>query len=292
MTLTGATMASAFSAQTHTSKTRPATREQLNFTLEVLQGTTEHPERGMPRGRLSIGSGSKCWLRLGGDGVPDIHSWLEVTPTEVELYVFEEHPRVQVNGRPVRFAVLRGGESLLIGEFEFLIRSQPVAAEQRRFGAPHIPIEQLARLEAGLERPLAELSAEELLDLMQAEVKTIEDDRLRRRTGWSNLMGAIRNVQAEDGFEERSKSPISIVSDRPAEPAELTDDLERLVEQVEALTRSLQSRSEQLQVRETGYGDAAASLLETQQKLAEQMGLLIEALDRKADEEPLRKASA
>ncbi len=283
-------MASAFSSRAHSTDNKTPNREQLNFSLEVLQGKTQHPKRSLPLGRLSIGSGNKCWLRLGGQGIPDIHSWLEVTRKEIELYVFEENPRVQVNGHPVRFAILRGGESLMIGDYEFLIHSERAAGVERRFGMPHIPVEKLANLESEIGESVSELSAEQLVDRIAAEMKTIDEDRLRRRTGWSNLMGAIREVQNAEGLG--AKPPISLEQHRPTEPAELAEDLERLVEQVEALTRSLQTRSEQLEVRESGYGEAAASLLETQQKLAEQMGLLIEALDQKGDEGQFRKASA
>ena len=97
---------------------QPPTRE---FVLEIMSGKTKFPNRPMPRGRLPIGASNKCWLQLGGPGIPEIHSWMEVGRKEIALYVFEEEPAIQVNGSKVQFALLKGGEALQIGPFEFQI---------------------------------------------------------------------------------------------------------------------------------------------------------------------------
>lgn len=253
-----------------------------SFSLEVIHGKTNHPRRPLPQGRLSIGSGRKCWLQLGGAGVPDIHSWLEVGDKEVELYVFEDEPRVQVDGQPVRFALLRGGESLLIGPYEFLIHAEPKPSAQQHFGAPHLSPEQLADIQSDREQELTEVSAAELVDRLGEEMQFVDRHERGVRSGWKNLLDAVQNAPEE---QHETAGRNSVVAES-SESAALAEDFDRLVAHVEQLTRSLQERTERLSAREAGYGAAAASLLETQRKLSEQMELLIAALDKQSAAPP------
>lgn len=282
-------MANAFpSGASHPSAGNPVrNRVPHSFSLEVIHGKTNHPRRPLPPGRLSIGSGRKCWLQLGGAGVPDIHSWLEVGDKEVELYVFEDEPRVQVDGQPVRFALLRGGESLLIGPYEFLIHAEPKPSSREHFGAPHLSPDQIAGIQAEREQQLTEISAAELVDRLDEEMKFVDQHEYGVRSGWKNLLNAVRNAP-EEQQRPAEQNPVATES---AESTALAEDFERLVAHVEQLTRSLQERTERLSAREAGYGAAAASLLGTQRKLSEQMELLIAALD-KQNAAPLHKAIA
>ncbi len=289
-------MASAFLSAAHRQDMGNSAppRPQISFSLEVVKGKTDHPRRPLPLGRLSIGSGPKCWLRIGGGDVPDIHSWLEVNRNEVELYVFEETPRVQVNGKLVRFAILRGGESLMIGGCEFALHcDRDSVTGTRPFRAPHLSPRQIETLSTGTDGPLSSLSAAELVDKIDEDLRLIDGEDRAERRGWNNLLQAVKNTRAEMPAVSEP-APLSIEHHLPNDPIAIGEELERVVSQVEALTRSLQTRSDRLEQRESGYRESAATLLETQQKLAEQMQLLVAALDRHDDasnDQP-RKASA
>lgn len=246
----------------------PLTRE---FVLEILSGKTKFPNRPMPRGRLSIGSSRKCWLQLGGPDIPEIHSWMEVGRKEIALYVFEDSPVIQVNGCKVQFALLKGGEALQIGPFEFIVHAEIEDEPEEPWHRPHLTPEQIANLKAGLEKPVEKLSAEELVDLLEAEMMMIEQQEARERAGMLKLMQAVRETQRELGIESQSVPANEAVSD-----PEATDDF---ITRIEDVTRSLRDRASQLKDEETEYSLAAENLLRTQERLIEQMDQLMTALD-------------
>jgi hypothetical protein len=234
----------------------------------------------MPRRRLSIGSGRKCWLQLGGPDIPEIHSWMEVGRKEIALYVFEENPAIQVNGRKVQFALLKGGEALQIGPFEFLIHAEVEDEPEQPWHRPHLTPEQIASLKAGLEKPVEKLSAEELVDLLEAEMMMIEQQEARERAGMLKLMQAVRETQHE--LELEPSAEMEPVSGNPA--ATDAESVENFITRIEEVTRSLRERATHLQDEETEYTRAAENLLRTQQRLIEQMDQLMLALDAQQDE--------
>lgn len=246
----------------------PLTRE---FVLEILSGKTKFPNRPMPRGRLSIGSSRKCWLQLGGPHIPEIHSWMEVGRKEIALYVFEDTPAIQVNGTKVQFAMLKGGEALQIGPFEFIVHAEIEDEPNQPWHRPHLTPEQIASLKSGLEKPIEKLSAEELVDLLEAEMVMIEQQEARERAGMLKLMQAVRETQHELGIDpERTPEPPSVAE---------SDATEDFITRLEDVTRSLRERASQLKDEETEYSLAAEHLLRTQERLIEQMDQLMNALD-------------
>ncbi|MBD3674003.1 MAG: hypothetical protein HUJ26_10810 [Planctomycetaceae bacterium] len=236
----------------------------------------------MPLGRLSIGSGNKCWLQLGGPDIPEIHSWMEVGQKEIALYVFEEEPSIQVNGSKVQFALLKGGETLQIGPFEFQLHTQIQDDSDKTWLKPHLSPQQLENLKQELEAqaPVDEvekMSAEELVDALEREMHTLEQHDARERTGMNRLLEAVRETQEELGIKRTAS-----VDEKPILPipelnnVAVSDDF---IARIEEVTRSLRDRTAMLESEETGYARAAESLLRTQQRLIEQMDQLISALD-------------
>jgi len=255
----------------------PASQPSLlrDFVLEILSGRTRYPNRPMPRGRLSIGSGRKCWLQLGGPDIPEIHSWMEVGDKEIALYVFEENPAIQVNGRKVQYALLKGGEALQIGPFEFLIHAETEVEPQKPWHRPHLTPEQIASLKAGLEKPVEKLTAEELVDLLEAEMMMIEQQEARERAGMLKLMQAVRETQHELNIESAAGT------DSDLETSGRTDNetAENFITRIEEVTRSLRERAAHLKSEESEYARAAENLLRTQERLIEQMDQLMLAFD-------------
>lgn len=245
------------------------------FVLEILSGKTRFPNRPMPCKRLSIGSGSKCWLQLGGPGIPEIHSWMEVGRKEIALYVFEDNPAIQVNGSKVQFALLKGGEALQIGSFEFKVHAELEEEPRQPWHRPHLTSEQIANLKAGLEKPVENLTAEELVDLLEAEMTMIERQEARERAGMLKLMQAVRETQHELEIESAQHNE-SAAGGRPETDTAVA---EAFISRIETVTRSLRERATQLKDEETVYAQAADNLLRTQERLIEQMDQLILTLD-------------
>ncbi|MDG2390797.1 MAG: hypothetical protein P8M30_15920 [Planctomycetaceae bacterium] len=255
-----------------------------DFVLEIMSGKTKFPNRPMPRGRLSIGASAKCWLQLGGPGIPEIHSWMEVGRKEVALYVFEEEPSIQVNGSKVQFALLKGGESLQIGTFEFQIHVNVTDEPDKPWLKPNLTPQQLENLKNELEKPLEsseKLTAEELVDLLEQEMHTIEQHDSRERAGLLRLMESVREAQEELDLEQVEKQTDEVILPI-AHNRELESD--DFVSRIEEVTRSLQNRTSTLQSEESGYARAAESLLRTQQRLIDQMDQLMSALDAQSSQ--------
>jgi hypothetical protein len=217
-------------------------RTERRFSLEVLQGKTNHRLRPLPLGRLCVGRGDKCWLRLGGEDMPEIHSWLDVGLREIALYVFEETPHVQVNAQRVRFALLRGSESLRIGTFEFVIHCQEVEPSLTKFNAPHFDLSEMADVSDvsdSCDHSFEELSANELIDRLDEELRQIARFDSRERSGLQQLLSAVRETREELNAEQK-RNTIRFPR-RPSLPD--TPEFASLLEQLEQLTRTLQAES-------------------------------------------------
>lgn len=263
-------------------------RTECQFSLEVLQGKTNHRLRPLPLGRLCVGRGEKCWLRLGGADMPEIHSWLDVGLREIAMYVFEEVPPVQVNGKRVRFALLHGGESLRIGTFEFVIHCQEVDPVHSPLNGPHFDISQMSNVSDHLERPLEDLSAEELIGLLDDELRQITRYESRERAGMQQLLAAVREVQ-EDLAAERERPTIPF----PAPPHQSeTSDFASVLDQLEQLTQSLANQREQPATRGTKTPSISESLLLSQMEIVERLDRTREPLGSNNDEEDDRERKA
>lgn len=264
-----------------TTSDRSHDRTARKFSLEVVSGQTRFPTRPLPSGRLSIGSGRKCWLQLGGKRMPEIHSWFEVGNKDVALYVFEEQPSVQVNGARVQFFLLKGGESIQIGPFEFLLHVEDEETTSRpHFNPPHLSDRQLRNLQSELAPEDEELSASELIDLLDEEMKNVERHESHERAGLHRLLTAVREQQTQLESTATEKPDVN-------DSQEWKECLTRL----DQISRSLDERAERLKSQEREQADSASKLLEMQQQMLTQLDHLIAALDR-VEEQPLRKASA
>ncbi|HUG19236.1 MAG TPA: FHA domain-containing protein [Planctomycetaceae bacterium] len=277
------------SSKSHASGSRTL-RTERRFSLEVLQGKTNHRLRPLPLGRLCVGRGEKCWLRLGGHDMPEIHSWLDVGLREIAVYVFEEVPPVQVNGKRVRFALLHGGESLRIGTFEFVIHCQEVEPTARALNGPHFDLSQMSDVSDHLERPLEELSAEELIGLLDDELRQITRYESRERAGMQQLLSAVREMQEELAAEQE---PPTIPFPAPQPQADAPE-FASILKQLELLTQSLETERVQAASRGSKVPSLSESLLLSQREIAGDLDRLMGSLgtDSEEDERGERKAIA
>ena len=267
---------------------RGNTRGERRFTLEVRQGKTSHRLRPLPQGRLSVGSGNKSWLRLGGREMPEILAWLEVGPREISLYVFEENPPILVNNAPVRYATLRGGELLLIGTFEFMIHCYELDPHETPFNPPHLEAGHMARLSEIFDRPLSDHTPEELIDLIQIELNKVDQYEAGERAGMHSLLAAVEEAR-EEILAEEEQPTIPFPTRVPVEEA---PEFSSLLDQLRKLTASLVT--DQNQPADGGHPHLRLSdpFVLAQKEIIEQLERLIEATPEDFDEDegdyPLR----
>lgn len=282
----------------------------VHLVLEITRGRTRFRRRPVTHPRFLIGAGATCDLRLGGDRMPALHSIITVSGREIALEAIAAEPGLTVNGRLVRNALLHDGDIIGIGEVELLAR----------LDAGHAPaaVEQPAAVAKGpidSDRPLTEISAAELVDLIEQEEHAIEEFEGRERDGANALVDAIMarirrpgsQVEFVSPRESGSRAPIPaphFLSKRPQvlashsrQPAAteqpMQNDIEELGKQLTTMSQALLGNSQRASEREALYASAADELLDTQQKLVSQLEVVVDHVQTlKAHEAPIQKPRA
>jgi hypothetical protein len=270
---------------------QPSQFHPVQLVLEVTKGQTRFRRRPVTTPRFLIGAGSTCDLRLGGEGMSALHSIITSAACEIAIEAIAGEPALTVNGRLVQNAVLHDGDVIAVGEVELLAR----------FEAGHAPAEATGISAAVAspeddERPLAELSAAELVDRIAEDERLIEDFEERQRVGANALVEAIMGrARRSAGHRPEAgvRAPIPaphFLSKRPqilaaqtrqgqsaagCDPA-FQQDLEELGKQLTTLSQDLNGSSLRAAEREAMYATATDVLLDTQHKLVSQLEVLLE----------------
>ena len=158
--------------------------------LEVRRGRTRAPRREINGRRFLIGAGSNCQLQLGGADMPILHSILLIEEDGAHIDAVVPAPQLMVNGRPQRSVDLRDGDVFTIGKFEFQVHvPHPHAATQ---AAPRaeLPIPETAG-------ELRQLTAMELVALIEAEQQQVDDFKAARSNGARALLDAVQRAAAD-----------------------------------------------------------------------------------------------
>ena len=294
----------------------------VHLVLEVTRGRTRFRRRPVTHSRFLIGAGATCDLRMGGDRMPALHSIITVAGREFALEAIAAEPGLTVNGRLVQNALLHDGDMIGIGEVELLARLEaghaPAAVDQPA-GSTAAPRD--------ADRPLSDISAAELVDLIEQEEHAIEDFDGRQQVGAHALLEAImaragrragndaehktgNDSAFESPHESGSRAPVPaphFLSKRPqvlagharqslatagAEPP-FQKDIEELGEQLTTLSRELLGSSQRATEREAIYASAADQLLDTQQKLVSQLEAVVDQVQTlKSNDSPMQKPRA
>jgi hypothetical protein len=237
---------------------------------------------------------------LGGEGIPALHSIITVSGRDIHLEAISAEPALVVNGRQIQQTALSDGDLIVIGDVELLARLEarhtPGEAQAASASAP----------QAEVDRPLSELTAAELVELIEQEERQIEDAERRQHIGRLALVEAVlararRQAQAaptEAGIRAPVPAPhflskrpqILAAQTRPAplgerDPA-LQQDLEELAGQLASLSSEIQGSSARAAERESQYASAADLLMETQQKLVSQLEVLLDQVHGIKSQEP------
>jgi hypothetical protein len=278
----------------------------VHLVLEVTKGYTRFPRRPVTHPRFLIGAGSTCDLRLGGEGMPALHSLITVSGREITLEAIAATPALTVNGRQIQTTLLHDGDIIGVGEVELLARFE---AGQTPNGAQMISAP-AAAIDA--DRPVSELSAAELIDRIEEEEKQVEEFEARQMSGAHALVQAImgRTRQAARPVETGSRAPIPaphFLSKRPQilaaqtrqsqlaadrDPA-VQEEIEELGKHLSTLSQELKGTTQRAAAREATYVEATDTLLETQDKLVSHIEVLLDQVQTlKSNEAPVQKPRA
>ena len=279
--------------------------------LEICRGRTSFPCRPILQNRFLIGAADQCDLRLGGDGMPPLHSIIHADGRDIQLEAICPSPVLKVNGTVKDSVRLADGDLIEIGCFQFMAREADVAACQARpeTQPDDFPCELDADLdsEAFDEQALEDLTAAELVEMIEQEEALIEQLEAGQRMGADALMYAVRQRAGSPhaALSDASETDVVRLPDRETgrQPShgreaapdrragikpliaaagqlelELLQDLERALTQLGVISQELEQRSKRLSRREASYAEAAEQLLDAQQQLAAHLESLVEQL--------------
>jgi hypothetical protein len=237
--------------------------------LEICRGRTEHPLRPVYAERYLIGSSARCDLRLGGQEIPPLHSLIFVDGQDVWLEAMAATPELRVNGRTQTSVRLVGGDRIEIGPIELVAH---IPAQTENSIQPQEP--QNIEIHDELPEPdVSELSANELVERIEAATELVNEFEQRQRLGIESLQVAIQQREKQHTSPDapaHALLPIaSAVPDRPGV------DLDSLVVQLASVVGELEKRSGAEWRREAGYLDAVSTLFETQDRLSRQLEILL-----------------
>lgn len=269
-------------------KTTPAAHSTSEFYLEVARGKTAHPIRPITNDRFLIGAGDWCDLCLGGDRVPVLHSVIHLDGEHAWIDAVSPDADLKVNGAATSFAELEPGD---------LIEASGIAL---KFGQRHGVLKHSSKslyepipTEAFNEEDvdLSEMSASELVDLIECDMELVEEFERRKRRGTEALLDAVKRhrpaAQPKSVPQEKRSAKPAIAATAAAvtiEPnverlAGLFQELKGTIESIGQFAQDLERRSMSMSPQQVNV--AAASLLEFQEQV---VGRLDEVLAKVAEQ--------
>jgi hypothetical protein len=271
---------------------------ELGLCLEISRGQTEHPQRPMTRlhDKFLIGGDDDCDLQLGGSDIPALHSLLQFDGGEYWIEAIAPDPQLFVNRQPVSSCVLRNGDQIEIGTFQLVVRldrqqqldhQQPATVAHRTI-EPQPSMPHLSLSDDFDPEKVADLSAEELVDALDHEMQMIERFDRRLKLGAGALIDAVQQHRDRaDQHMAAERSPVVAAQDLSAQ------NLDRVVEQLNNTFLLFDQRSQDIERREAACLEAAALLLEVQERMVGQLAEIEQKLAELRDQSERRhRASA
>ncbi len=124
-----------------------ATKVPVNLpqvALEITRGRAVHKTRQVPGAAFLIGSAADCDLVLGDPHVAEVHCCLLIKPERVTIRHLGFSPGLRVGGQEVSWAVLRHGDPVQIGPYEFRVSIRWPEAARRSSESERIAPDALA----------------------------------------------------------------------------------------------------------------------------------------------------
>ena len=255
--------------------------------LEIRRGQTEHPLRPMTHlhDKFLIGGDEDCDLQLGGPDIPALHSLLQFENGNFGIEVVAPDPQLFVNRQAVSSCLLRHGDQIEIGAFQLVVRlerqHQPVAHETvvEEAAAPTSSMPHFSFNGEFDREKVSDLTAEELVDALGHEMEMIERFDRRLKLGAGALIDAVQQHRDRaDRHNVPSYFPVATVQDVT------TQELGRVVEKLNQSFLHFDQRSQHVEQREAACLEAAALLLEVQERMVGQLAEIEQKLAELRDQ--------
>jgi len=213
--------------------------------LRLASRTTRHPIEPLSPGKFAIGSDVGCQLRLGEDGIPGVHTILDVEADCVHVRCVVSEPQLLVNGQPAQQCDLHDGDLVEIGTHRMLLRL--LSADGR------IPLDEDAFVVTA-EVEAAEASAEQLVDRLGEQLDVIEELANGADVGVEEMIAAAAaespTEQSQQGWQrveqllqqqqsasrERLESLTEVLNDVVRQQKLIADTLEVLSDRVQSFS--------------------------------------------------------
>lgn len=236
--------------------------------LEISRGKTAQPQRPIQGDRFLIGSGEWCDLCLGGKNIPTLHSVIHLDGEQIWIDAVSNSPELKIDGEVTSFAELTPGAEISIGSFKLTLRRNSAKKAAELNGQYRVvPADESEEFD---DRELGELSASELVDLIESEMVLVEEIEQRKQRGAAALMDAIRrhgSTQPESIPEVHIKpQPLPVL---PRDPSHILSELEAAVHSLNRLAQDLERRSHHMS--RTEASKAASALLEVQEQVVDRL---------------------
>jgi hypothetical protein len=218
--------------------------------IEIERGRTKFPRRPFRGERLLIGAGSNCELQLGGPGIPILHSLIHREGSNLRVEAVVESPRLIVAGRPVREAIVTDGDRIEVGSFAFRVQVNAASAAWRNDLLAPIDVAAVLAEEERLKGlpVVSGLSAVQLADRLEAELRTMNHNALGQRLGLEALVRAALAVPAHEATSDASS-------------------ITEVVARLEQMAGQLAAQSQNLSEREQALTQQAAAILQLKERL-------------------------
>ncbi len=222
--------------------------------LKLADDGRRFPFRPLSSGLFLIGSGASCDLRLGGGGIPSLHSRIEICGRSANISCIGDSPGLFINGQPAVSARLSEGDLIEIGEFRAVFQyCHPHAVQlpldleitSAVFPGGTGPASQSSVGDAVLEK-VAERTRDRIRELLisasqSAEVPATETLRLEEYLQHRKLAGkTVETIPAEvlfrmEGLDQRMAETCQTLREVIRQQQLVITAMQNMVEQMEFL---------------------------------------------------------
>jgi len=189
------------------------------------------------------------------------------------LDVVSAQPELRVNGEVQQYVQLSENDKIQAGPFSFIVRKAALGVTKPREADPELKSINQTSIES--------LSAEELVDLMEQDRQLVQNFETGRELGAEALLEQVAKrtsqlvAELEEGMnvKEDKQNP---AFDGQTIDSNLLQEVALVLESLNEFSDDLERRSERLSQREANYVEAATTMVDTQQRLAEQLEILVD----------------
>ncbi len=210
--------------------------------LEIQRGRTGQPFRPLVEGRLVLGSAPECDVRLGGAVMPAVHSQVHEDGGRAWIESLSADPPLLINGRECDTWVLTDGDVIVVGPFAFTWRSDGGVAES---------------VSSLVEQPLSDL-----LDQLDRDMTLVAESAETTRRAASTVVEAALATIYGDAAD--------------AGVADLGPDVETV--RRDEMSAKFDELTRRFEAHESAHAESVSSLLDSQERLASQVEVLVSRL--------------